>query len=86
MTTKVLVSLPEEFLDLVDKVAVEEHRSRSELIREALRAYLETRQVKKMRLRQAAEPSAVYDDFSAEFGAWDMVSDEALSNFEKGLE
>ena len=48
MTNKVLVSLPKKFLEDVDRVAAEEHRSRSELIREALRAYLETRQRKKI--------------------------------------
>ncbi|SRR6266498_4294059 len=48
MANKVLVSLPEKFLEDVDRVAAEEHRSRSELIREALRAYLETRQSKKV--------------------------------------
>jgi uncharacterized protein (DUF433 family) len=48
MVNKVLVSLPMKFLEDVDRVAAEEHRSRSELIREALRAYLETRQSKKV--------------------------------------
>ena len=46
MTNKVLISLPKRFLEDVDRVAAEEHRSRSELIREALRAYLETRNKK----------------------------------------
>jgi len=41
MANKILVSLPEKFLEEVDSVAAAEHRSRSELIREALRAYLE---------------------------------------------
>jgi uncharacterized protein (DUF433 family) len=48
MTNKVLISLPKEFLEDVDRVAENEHRSRSELIREALRAYLETRQERKV--------------------------------------
>lgn len=48
MANKILVSLPEKFLEDVDRVAVEEHRSRSELIREALRVYLEARQSKKV--------------------------------------
>ncbi len=48
MANKILVSLPKKFLEDVDRVAVEEHRSRSELIREALRAYLEMRQSKKV--------------------------------------
>jgi uncharacterized protein (DUF433 family) len=55
MANKILVSLPEKFLEDVDRVAAEEHRSRSELIREALRAYLEARQGKK-----AGEQSARY--------------------------
>ena len=46
MANKILVSLPEKFLEVVDRAAVEEHRSRSELIREALRAYLEVKKNK----------------------------------------
>lgn len=37
---KVLVSMPDEFLSLIDKFAENEQRSRSELIREALRGYI----------------------------------------------
>lgn len=37
---KVMVSLPNEFLKRVDRVARRQNRSRSELIREALRAVL----------------------------------------------
>jgi CopG family transcriptional regulator/antitoxin EndoAI len=37
---KVMVSLPEEFLKKVDRVARAQNRSRSELIREALRAFM----------------------------------------------
>jgi len=37
---KILFSLPEELLAEIDSVAVEEHRSRSELIREATRRYI----------------------------------------------
>jgi predicted nucleotidyltransferase len=43
MATKVMVSFPEEFLVEVDRVAQEEHRSRSELVREALRLYIRLR-------------------------------------------
>lgn len=38
--TRVLISMPEEFLKDVDKVANDEMRSRSELIRLALRKYM----------------------------------------------
>jgi len=37
---KVLISMPDEFLNKVDSCAVAEQRTRSELIREALRTYL----------------------------------------------
>ena len=37
---RVLISMPEEFLDRIDQVAEGENRTRSELIREALRSYM----------------------------------------------
>ena len=37
---RVLISMPEEFLDKIDQVAEGENRTRSELIREALRSYM----------------------------------------------
>jgi metal-responsive CopG/Arc/MetJ family transcriptional regulator len=40
---KVMISLPDEFLERVDRAARREHRSRSELIREALRRWLDER-------------------------------------------
>jgi metal-responsive CopG/Arc/MetJ family transcriptional regulator len=43
MSVKVMVSFPPEFLAEVDEVARHEHRSRSELLREAVRLYVETR-------------------------------------------
>jgi len=43
MTKKVMVSFPDEFLEEVDRVAGEEHRSRSELLREAMRLYMAVR-------------------------------------------
>lgn len=39
-STRVLISLPEKFLSEIDELADEEQRSRSELIREALRNYI----------------------------------------------
>lgn len=39
-STRVLISLPEKFLTEIDMLADEEQRSRSELIREALRNYI----------------------------------------------
>ena len=37
---RVLISMPESFLGKIDEVAENESRSRSELIREALRTYI----------------------------------------------
>jgi metal-responsive CopG/Arc/MetJ family transcriptional regulator len=42
-----MVSFPDEFLVEVDRIAQEEHRSRSELVREALRFYIGLRQEKR---------------------------------------
>lgn len=43
MTSKVMVSFPDDFLSEVDRIAAEEHRSRSELLREAMRLYMNRR-------------------------------------------
>ncbi len=37
---KILVTIPDDFLNKVDGLAESEQRSRSELIREALRSYM----------------------------------------------
>ncbi len=43
---RVLISMPEKFLDEIDSVADNENRSRSELIREALRTYIHRNKVR----------------------------------------
>lgn len=43
---RVLISMPEEFLSRIDEVAEGENRSRSELIREALRTYIHKQKVR----------------------------------------
>lgn len=43
---RVLISMPEEFLNKIDGVAEGENRSRSELIREALRTYIHKQKVR----------------------------------------
>jgi CopG family transcriptional regulator / antitoxin EndoAI len=40
-SSRVLISLPDKFLTEIDEVADTEQRTRSELIREALRQYLQ---------------------------------------------
>ncbi len=43
---RVLISMPEAFLGEIDKVADNENRTRSELIREALRTYIHKNKVR----------------------------------------
>ena len=43
---RVLISMPEKFLNEIDNVADNENRTRSELIREALRSYMYKSRVK----------------------------------------
>lgn len=43
---RVLISMPERFLSEIDQVAGNENRTRSELIREALRTYMYRNQVR----------------------------------------
>ena len=54
--SRVLISMPEKFLDEIDQVAETENRSRSELIREALRSYL--RKSKMSNIKNAEENAA----------------------------
>jgi len=46
---RVLISMSDEFLETIDKVATNEQRSRSELIRQALRTYMN-----KIKIRNSA--------------------------------
>jgi Arc/MetJ-type ribon-helix-helix transcriptional regulator len=68
---KVMISLPDEFLARVDQVAREEHRSRSELVREALRRWLEERGVARHSWREALEPLKDLED--KWIGEWDST-------------
>lgn len=43
---KILVTMPDDFLHRVDGIANDEQRSRSELIREALRSYMKRMSIK----------------------------------------
>ncbi|MCL5292705.1 MAG: ribbon-helix-helix protein, CopG family [Actinobacteria bacterium] len=49
MNKKVMISMPSELLGEIDSAADEEHRSRSEVIREASRRYLIERSAKRRR-------------------------------------
>lgn len=43
---RVLISMPEEFLNKIDEVAQDENRTRSELIRNALKTYIQRNQLR----------------------------------------
>ncbi len=49
---RILISMPEKFLKEIDGVAENESRSRSELIREALRTYIQKSRVRENVLAQ----------------------------------
>lgn len=51
---RVLISVPEAFLKDVDKMADHENRTRSELIREALRLYMKKNPITTYDLKQEA--------------------------------
>lgn len=49
---KVLISMSDEFLNMIDKFADSEQRSRSELVREALRNYIRKSRVSNPELNE----------------------------------
>lgn len=56
---RVLISMPEKFLDEIDKVAGNENRTRSELIREALRNYMYRNRIRNS--QQAVKNAEILD-------------------------
>jgi len=59
-TVRVMISLPQDVLAEIDRCAEEEHRSRSEFLREAAQFYIQARQAQRRpiddpRVRQAVE-------------------------------
>lgn len=57
---RILVSMPDTFLDKIDAVATDEQRTRSELIREALRSYIKRSKVQSP--ERAAQNAKILDD------------------------
>lgn len=60
---RVLISMPEKFLTQIDDVAQVENRTRSELIREALRSYINRTKIRENSLanKNAAILEALLD-------------------------
>ncbi len=57
---KILVTMPDEFLNKVDGLALTEQRSRSELIREALRTYM--RRISASQLKSASKNAEILEE------------------------
>ena len=57
---KILVTMPDEFLNKVDGLANDEQRTRSELIREALRTYM--RRVTVSQSRKALDNAKILEN------------------------
>ena len=57
---KILVTMPDEFLNKVDGLADKESCSRSDLIREALRNYM--RRISKQQLQNASKNAEILDE------------------------
>lgn len=57
---KILISMPDKFLESIDKFATDEQRTRSELIREALRSYL--RSAHTINSKRALKNADILDD------------------------
>ncbi len=57
---KILVTMPDEFLSKVDGLANDEQRTRSELIREALRTYM--RRVTVSQSRKAVDNAKILEN------------------------
>jgi hypothetical protein len=92
---KTNISIPNLVYQAAEKLAKELGVSLSELYTAALTAYVAEHKQKGVAdapdiayvtKSPALEPDLVEMQISAEFSAWDSASDEALENFEKGLE
>lgn len=57
---KILVTMPDDFLNKVDGFALTEQRSRSELIREALRTYM--RRISANQAKTAPKNAEILED------------------------
>ena len=56
---KVMISVSKDFLSEIDKIAKEEKRSRSDLLREAINLYLKSRKEQAIPIRNSRIRSAV---------------------------
>ena len=57
---RILISMKDTFLQSIDEMAQKEQRTRSELIREALRNYM--RRISKQQLQNASKNAEILDE------------------------
>lgn len=75
---KINISVPDEFLEEMDKLKEEENISRSELLRKAVGIYgeiLEQRKREEQRIKSIKEAIRVQDSLREKSGAWDGVKE-----------
>ncbi|RLC98263.1 MAG: hypothetical protein DRI77_05400 [Chloroflexi bacterium] len=77
-TAKVMISIPQPFLKKVDQAAQEDHRSRSEFFREAVRLYLHVRAAQRRPIDdpQVQQAVALMDQLASQdrpVPDWDVV-------------
>jgi metal-responsive CopG/Arc/MetJ family transcriptional regulator len=73
---KIMISLPQEFLKKVDRAAKAQGRSRSELIREALRTLLDTSRRGRRSWQEALAPlKALEQQWVGQWNSTDIVRD-----------
>jgi len=75
---KINITLPNDFLREIDKTAKEEHLSRSEFIRKAVRTYWEAckqKAAEKKRAQNIREAMEIQDKLRKKAGKWNGVAE-----------
>lgn len=76
MDARVNITMPEEFLKEVDRLAKEEHLTRSALIRESVEAYIVKKNeelAEKERRERMQKAAKLQDALAKKTGKWDTV-------------
>ena len=76
MAKRINIMIPEKFLEEVDRVAKQEHRTRSAIIRESLQTYIERKKEEKAeqeRKQRKLKAARLQDTLAKKAGRWDAV-------------
>jgi len=76
VATRINIMKPEKFLEEVDRVAKQEHRTRSAIIRESLQTYIERKKEEKAeqeRKQRKLKAARLQDTLAKKAGRWDAV-------------